>query len=403
MMNLEFGMANQFILDLSANTKRGQRAKIQEGWLPHKPPVGYLNNLYNQPDKPPIYPDPFSFPIMKKLWAVLLEKRCSLEKLFDIAQEMGLKMDRGVKISRNNFYRLFRNPFYYGSFLWNNEVYPGKHEPMITKTEFDLAQRVMDGRSFPQSQRHVFAFTGLMRCGECGAFITAEEKTKHQKNGNVHHFTYYRCTRRIKRDCSEPPVRVEELERQIFDILGKISIPAQFREWAIKQLKEEHSKEKIDRNEITQAHRHNFDLCTKKLDALFNMRLNNEISAEEYAQKKDILVQEKSNYEGLIVDTQARIETWLKRAEDMFSFAETAERRFETGTLEDKRHVLSCLGSNLVLSGKQLQIQVDKNLALFQEVAPEVKSLHNRLEPTQPVDSMTSWEALYAQNKKWGD
>ncbi|MBU1811076.1 MAG: recombinase family protein [Candidatus Omnitrophica bacterium] len=61
MMNLEFGMANQFILDLSVNTKRGQRNKIQQGWLPHKPPVGYINNLYNQPDKPPIYPDPLLF------------------------------------------------------------------------------------------------------------------------------------------------------------------------------------------------------------------------------------------------------------------------------------------------------------------------------------------------------
>ena len=48
LMNVEFGMANQFILDLSVNTKRGQRAKIQEGWIPHKQPVGYINNIYNQ-------------------------------------------------------------------------------------------------------------------------------------------------------------------------------------------------------------------------------------------------------------------------------------------------------------------------------------------------------------------
>jgi uncharacterized protein YmfQ (DUF2313 family) len=74
----------------------------------------------------------------------------------------------------------------------------------------------------------------------------------------------------------------------------------------------------------------------------------------------------------------------------------------QTGTLEDKRHVLSCLGSSLVLSGKQLQIQIDKNLALFQEIAPEAKSLHNRLEPAQVVGPLTDWEALYAQNKKWG-
>jgi hypothetical protein len=39
MSNLELGMANQFILDLSVNTKRCQRNKIQQSWLPHKPPL----------------------------------------------------------------------------------------------------------------------------------------------------------------------------------------------------------------------------------------------------------------------------------------------------------------------------------------------------------------------------
>ncbi len=264
MMNLEFGMANQFVIDLSANTKRGQRAKIQDGWLPHKPPVGYANNYYNQPDKPPIYPDPYSFSFMKKLWGILLEKRCPVDTLFDIAQNMGFKEDRGIKLTRANFYRLFRNPFYYGAFLWNGELYQGKHEPMITKAEFNIAQDIISGRATTQAKRHAFAFTGLIRCAECGASITAEEKSRPLKNGGANYHTYYRCTRRIK------------------------------------------------------------------------------------------------------------------------------------------RYVLSCLGSNLVLSGRKLRFQVDDCLALFEQVAPDVQSLHNRLEPTQTVDSHTDWEALYVQNKKWG-
>ena len=399
LMNVEFGMANQFVLDLSVNTKRGQRNKVQLGWLPHKPPIGYLNNRYNEPDKQPIYPDPFSFPIMKKLWKRLLEKQCTIEKLFDIAKGIGLKAEKGFVISRRNFYLLFRNPFYYGSFFWDGEIHPGKHEPMITKTEFDQAQRIIDERSFPKTKNHIFAFTGLMRCGECGAFITAEEKTKHQKNGNTHHYTYYRCTKRIKKDCSEPPVRAAELEGQIINVLGKITIPPQFREWAIKQLKEEQSKEKIDREEITRAYRHKLDACTKNLEELFNMRLNKEITTEEYARKKDALMQDQQKYADLITDAQGRIKTWVKLAEDTFLFAETAQKRFATGTLEDKREILSCLGSNLILTNKQLKIHVDKRLALFQEVVPELKSLHNRLEP---AGSIGGCEALYAQNQKWG-
>jgi DNA invertase Pin-like site-specific DNA recombinase len=402
MMNLEFGMANQFVIDLSANTKRGQRSKISDGWLPHKPPVGYINNYYNVPDKPPIYPEPNSFPFMRRLWDILLEKRCKLETLYTIAQEMGFKEDRGVKLSRANFCRLFRNPFYYGAFLWNGVVYPGKHEPMITKAEFDIAQEIISGRSRPKPHKYTFAFTGIIRCPECGATITAERKKKRLLNGGHNIHIYYHCTRSIKRDCSEPPVRADILEKQISDIVGKITIPPQFREWAIKQLKEEQSKEIIDRDSITKAHRHNLDACVKKLDALFNMRLNEEIGAEEYAKKKEDLLKEKQKYEELIGDTQARAETWLDRADKAFHFAQTAKKRFDTGTLEDKRYVLSCLGTKLVLHGKKLQFEQEKCLAMFECVAPDVQSLHNRLEPTQLVDSTASWEALYAQNKKWG-
>jgi len=74
MMSLEFGMANQYIIDLSVNAKRGHRNKIQNGWYPHRPPLGYLNNKYKQPDLPSIYKDPDSFPLLKKLWDTLLQK-----------------------------------------------------------------------------------------------------------------------------------------------------------------------------------------------------------------------------------------------------------------------------------------------------------------------------------------
>jgi len=44
MMNVEFGMANQFVIDLSTDVKRGLRNKVKMGWLPGVAPPGYLNN-----------------------------------------------------------------------------------------------------------------------------------------------------------------------------------------------------------------------------------------------------------------------------------------------------------------------------------------------------------------------
>ena len=44
MMSVEFGMANQYILDLSSNTKRGLYQKAERGDYPGLAPLGYIND-----------------------------------------------------------------------------------------------------------------------------------------------------------------------------------------------------------------------------------------------------------------------------------------------------------------------------------------------------------------------
>ena len=401
MMSLEFGMANQYIIDLSVNAKRGHRNKIQNGWYPHRPPLGYLNNKYQQPDLPPIFRDPDSFPALKQLWETLLQKKCSLEKLHVVAKEMNLKTQDGKIISRPAFFRLFRNPFYYGSFLWLGEIYPGKHEPMISESDFHLAQLIIDNRSRPRAKFHSFAYTGLIRCGECGASITAEEKFKRQKNGNFHHYTYYRCTKRINPKCSQMPVRKEILEAEIMKVLENIRIPPSFHKWALKYLKEEQEKEVVDREEVIFSQQRQLEGNRRKLDNLINMRINEEISVEEYERKKKELMQEKAKLEALLVDSNDRVKSWMNKAEELFSFAETAKKRFETGSLNEKREILACLGSNLTLMNRTLQIDVEKSLSILQNLSPEVQTLHNRLEPLQTVENEEVYEEYYAKNVKW--
>ena len=41
--------------------------------------------------------------------------------------------------------------------------------------------------------------------------------------------------------------------------------------------------------------------------------------------------------------------------------------------------------------------------AIKQLKEEQSKEIINRLEPTQVVNSLTDWEALYAHNKKWGE
>lgn len=402
MMNLEFGMANQFVLDLSVNTKRGMRKKVEDGWFPHKPPIGYLSNKHKLPDLPPIFKDKDRYVFVKQLWETILTKRCSVTAIFKLANDLGLKTHSGRRLTEGQCHLLLRNPFYYGYFNWKSGIYKGNHEPMISKQQFDEVQDILAGRAHTCSQKHSFAFTGLMRCGECGAAITAENRTKHQKNGNTHNYTYYRCTKRRKK-CSQKHVPVQELENQIANILGRINIPSSFHQWAIKQLREQHANETDDQKEIVTAHRKAWDACKRKLDALFDLRLSGEIGPEEFATHKEKLLQEKHKYDELINDATNRVETWLDRAEKMLNFAETAKSRFELGDLDEKREILADLGSNLSLFNQKLDVIVKKPVELMEEVAPEVQDLHKRFEPAYILENQKTYDEYYNKNENWGE
>ncbi len=170
--------------------------------------------------------------------------------------------------------------------------------------------------------------------------VTAEKKTKKQKNGNVHNYTYYHCTKQIKKDCSQKSIREENLDQQLADLLGTIEIPEEFHTWAIKTLKEEKEKEQVDRDQLIKGHEENLILVNRKLDTLFSMRLNNEIEPEEFTQRKNDLLKEKAHFMGLLNDAQDRANTWLERANNLFSFAKTAKTRFENGTITEKKEII---------------------------------------------------------------
>ncbi len=56
---------------------------------------------------------------------------------------------------------------------------------MIIHEQFDFIQAILGKKGKQRPKTHVFAFTGLMRCGECNARIICEEKVKRQKKNLI--------------------------------------------------------------------------------------------------------------------------------------------------------------------------------------------------------------------------
>lgn len=379
-MQLEFGMAKKYVDDLSDNVKRGRRAKLQQGWIPGFPPLGYLNDR----NSGIIIRDHERFDLVRKMWDLMLAGNHTPYRIMLIANEQwGLrtrqfKRSGGNPLGLSTLYALFKNPFYYGVIRNHGDLFPGRHEAMITKSEFDRVQELLQDRSKPRPKRHAFAFTGLIKCGECGMSVTAEDRINRQG----HAYVYYHCTKKKRlTHCSQKYIEAHRLEQQISEYLESLTISKEITEWTIKLLRDLHEDEvKKDRAAIASLHKR-LESCTKETAELLNMKLKGLLNDDEYTTKKRELENERTRIKELADDSDDRFTKVINRCEEAFEFAHIAKSRFDNGTLEEKRAILSYTGSNLVLKDGILRIEAKKPFAMIKSMADSSSLKDTRFEP----------------------
>ena len=301
---------------------------------------------------------------------------------------------------------------------------------MITQEEYDKVQILLGRKGNPRPKKHNFAFRGLIRCGECGAMVTAEEKNqticsncKYKFSSNnrsecpkcktpiqkmekptILKYVYYHCTKRKKPRCTQESIEVKKLERQIDELLSQIHISERFKNWIVKHLKEVNEKETLSRKTILYSQRRAYNNCLKKLNNLFQLKispLNSEgslLSDQEYAKQKAELTKEKARLEEVLNDTTGRVERSLDIVEKAFNFACYARYWFKNGGPEEKSQILQVVGSNLILKDKKLCFQLEKPFPLVEEMIKQVPEVRAGFEPKKSLLNKGKIEETYSKN-----
>jgi DNA invertase Pin-like site-specific DNA recombinase len=410
---VDFGMADQFVRDLSKGVKRGLDKKVSIGWRPGRAPLGYLNTRTNFKGEQEILSDPARFNLVKQVWQWMLTGNYTVPQIMEVANEQWKltqpatrsRAERALHLSQ--FYKIFTKTFYYGWYKWNNEWVKGNHEPMITEEEYDRVQFLLGRKGRPRPKTHVYAFTGLMRCGNCGAAIIVDEKWKHQKNGNIHHYIYYRCSKKFNKKrgakCLEKYVELDDFENQIDQILSSIEIPQKFRDWALKYLHEINTNEAKSHESIIEAKHRRYETIVKQVDNLLLEYTSPDnagkqlITNEEYSKLRTDLLKEKKQLETELGNTGNKIEEWIKMSEKVFDFVAYSRIHFAKGDLNVKRAIFSCLGSNLTLKDRKIQITLKKPFQFIAEGLSKAQDELSRLEPIQITQNRAEFEKSVAE------
>jgi site-specific DNA recombinase len=211
----------------SINVKRGLRTRVEMGLWPGPAPTGYMKEKRTD-RKCETLIDPERAPTIKKMFERVAYEHWSGRKIYNwLRFDLNFRSAYGKKhLSLGNIYRILDSTFYYGVFEYprsSGNWYTGKHEPIITKELFTLVQEQIKSQVLRVEGKE-FAFTKMMVCGLCGSGISADEKFKKYKNGTVQRFVYYGCTKARGADCKCGYTEEKEILKQFEELIDKINL-----------------------------------------------------------------------------------------------------------------------------------------------------------------------------------
>lgn len=131
--------------------------------------------------------------------------------------DQGIRTSRGKKFAPEGLMRIITNERYTGVYIWGSVRVPEGMPAIISKSDFEEAQRMKT-----KTARHVeqgavdFLLTGRAICGHCGAAMIGDSGTS--KSGTRHY--YYSCqAHKARKGCDKKSVSKDYLESAVVDFI----------------------------------------------------------------------------------------------------------------------------------------------------------------------------------------
>ena len=394
--------AKNYIDNLSEEVKKGQKAKIEAGWLPTKPPLGY-KTVGEKGHKIHVVDDEVA-PYIKTMFKLYSTGNYSLKKLCEIMYDKGLRSKTGKPVGKSSMHRFLLDPFYCGKMKWSDKIYQGKHKAIISEELFDKVQeKITRPINAPRYKKHLPIFKGKIKCGECGGVITWAKQKGH----------WYGYCNRYKPCSQKKYIRQEDLEEMIFPLFDKVSPKNEkVLNWLEKNLKDSFTDQKEYKETQMKTYNNELKKIEQRLEAIYEDKIDKNITLEFYNKKfKQYSEAEKSIKKNIEKLNDNTID-FCKQGVAIHDLAFNAKKDYlnpKTST-EKKREILSEIFLNFQLKDLKLDTNYTPAFEFLLKWMPRLNStfeLHkNRLDKgktglSQPVrsvllawrDSFRTWVA----------
>lgn len=341
--DIEIVLAKKYIANLSEEVKKGQKEKLEQGWIPTTPPIGYVTQG-DRGHKIPIIDESKAHYIVRAFEAYASENY-SITAITTLLKGEGLVSRSGRPLVRSQIEKMFRETFYYGDARWNGVLYKGAHQPLIKKDLFDKVQNILTGRGGPSVSKRTFAFRKMIRCGECDGTITGEV----QKGHSYYHCNHYRaCTQKSY-------IREEAVEAKIFNVFEIFASITPEEATEVKAaIKADHAQEIEYKTTALKSLSARYETLQRRVDALYEDKLDGKISMEMWERKHAEALSEQKSIRDRMSTMKDEETKYFEIGINILDLAMRAREIYEKRSSEEKRLLLKHIFSNLLLNDRNV-------------------------------------------------
>jgi len=336
-------MSTHYIRNLRKEVLKGFYGRLKQGLYPLPAPVGYKDMGGGKVKEI----DPIQAPLIRKIFELYCTKRYGIISLAKEMNSRGLKGNRGGKVSKTGISNILRNPFYIGmiKIKTTGEVFVGKHKPIITKSLFNKAQTILDGKCGKKVIKHDFHFRRMLKCSHCKYTLSGEKQ-----KGNI----YYRCH---TTDCPTKTVRQELVEGVFKQFYSDIFLSSsQYDEVKKKVRKLQQGGNTIYSKTLKEL---NFkqSVFDEKLDKLTDAVIDGLIDRDIFLRKKEKIIEEKVGIQTKIDQLIEEKRGKKNNTDKFFELLKLPVLKGNTLNSVKLAETVNFSTSNLFFNGKSVAIQ----------------------------------------------
>lgn len=318
----------------------GMRKANKEGCYTTTAPKGYLNTR-NADGKATLTPDPATSPIIEKIFSDYATGLYS-------AEQVRQKYSKKLKISRNGFFCVLKNPTYMGKILIkatkkeDEILVEGLHPALVDSETFERVQLILKGKFKPQFRTiteidEALPLRGFLICPECGKTLTGSGS---KGRGGRNTYFYYHCERYC---LAKTRYKSREVNALFEELLSEMRIDEDQQSVYTSILAEQFSDRHSDRQTtINSLHREQENL-QKRIEMAEDSFFERQIDAPTFNSMKQRIDTRLAEIKSELKEVQQKERLFDKHLNEGIGFLKGADTIYQNGSAEIKKKIVQTL------------------------------------------------------------